>query len=184
MPSGRRAIDNEVKIRLAQISHTLYLAHDIYDLIALLFQQLEIVAVELNSELAFNTRDGFFHVVFDRLREIPDHTRDFFQFAIHGGNQFVLILVKDGPPLILRLQVHKIFGIEKTSGVGAVIRAAHLRDDLRYLRKFREYHTGLIYNARSFRGTRARSQGSARPYRSFVKMREKFRTDHTAKSEK
>ena len=51
--------------------------HDVDDLVASFFQQLQIIAVELYGQLAFDAADGFFHVVFDGLREIPDHAGNF-----------------------------------------------------------------------------------------------------------
>ena len=70
-------------------------AHDVHDLVALLLQGLEIVAVNLDREFALHAADGLFHVVRDRLREIPEHARELLQLAVHGGNQFFLVFVKD-----------------------------------------------------------------------------------------
>ena len=36
------------------------------------FESFRSVAVDLDREFAFHAADGFFHVVGDRLREIPD----------------------------------------------------------------------------------------------------------------
>jgi hypothetical protein len=38
---------------------------------------------------------------------------NFVQFALHGRDQFVFVLVKHRPPLFFRLQVDEEFGIKK-----------------------------------------------------------------------
>ena len=37
---------------------------------------------------------------------------------------------KTGPPLVLGLEVDEIFGVEEAGGIGSVVRAADLRNDL------------------------------------------------------
>ncbi len=105
-------------------------AHDGDDLVALLFEGLEVVAVDLDGEFAFDAADGLFDVVGDGLGEVPDDAGDLFQFAVHGGDEFVLVLVEDGAPLFLGLEVDEVFGVEEAGGVGAVVGAAGLADDL------------------------------------------------------
>ena len=51
---------------------------------------------------------------------------DLFQLAVHGGDQFVFVLMEHGTPFFLRLQIDEVFGIEKASGVGSVVGSAHL----------------------------------------------------------
>ena len=84
----------------AEILDSLYPAHHLDDLIRLILQCLQIVAVNLGGQLALHAANGFFHVVFDGLRKSPDHAGNFAEFAVHGGDQPILILVKDGTPLL------------------------------------------------------------------------------------
>ncbi len=88
---------------------------------ALALQQLQIVAVELDRQLAFDAADCLLHVVRDGLREVPYHPRHLLQLAIHGANQFFFVLVEGRAPLVLGKQVDKIFGVEKARGIGAVV---------------------------------------------------------------
>ena len=59
------------------------------------FESLQIVAVDLGGQLAFHAADGLFHVVFDGLRKSPDDAGNLLEFALHGGDQFVFVLVED-----------------------------------------------------------------------------------------
>ena len=49
---------------------------------------------------------------------------------IHGGDEVVLVLMEDGAPLFFRLEVNEVFGVEEAGGVGAVVGAAGLADNL------------------------------------------------------
>ena len=62
---------------------------------------LQIVAIDLDGQLALDAADGFFHVVGDGLREIPERAGDLAERAIHGGDQRFLVLAEDGAPLFL-----------------------------------------------------------------------------------
>ena len=117
----------------SQILNALDRAHHVDDLVALFFQRLQIVAVNLDGQLAFHAADRFFHVVRDRLREIPDHAGNLFELAIHGRDQLFFVLVKNRPPFFFRLQIDEIFGIEEAGGVGSVVGTAHLAGALRSL---------------------------------------------------
>ena len=55
---------------------------------------------------------------------------DFLHLVVQGGNQQFLVLVELLPPLVVRLQVDEVFGVEEARGVGAVVRPSHLRDHL------------------------------------------------------
>ena len=81
--------------------HAPNLAHDGDDLVALLFEGLEVVAIDLDGEFALDAADSLFDVVGDGLGEVPDDAGDLIQLALHGGNQLVLILLEDGAPLDL-----------------------------------------------------------------------------------
>ena len=58
-----------------------------------------------------------------------------FQLTVHGGDQLLFVLVEHGPPLLLRLQIDEVFGVEEAGGVGAVVGTADLADHLRYFRE-------------------------------------------------
>ena len=47
----------------------------------------QIVAVDLDGQLALHAADRFLHVVGDGLREVPEHARNFLHLAVHGGDQ-------------------------------------------------------------------------------------------------
>ena len=80
--SGGIAIHGHVQIGLAEhaedseIFNAIDLLHDADDLVALVLQSLQIVAVDLGGQRAFYSTDRLFHVVFDGLRETPDHARE------------------------------------------------------------------------------------------------------------
>ena len=80
------------------------------------------------ASCAFDAADRFFHVVGDRLREIPEHARNLLQLAVHGGDQLFFVLMEDRPPLLLRLQIDEVFGVEEAGRVGAVVGPADLAD--------------------------------------------------------
>ena len=130
--SGLGPIDREIQIRLAdhaeqtEILDSLNPPHDADDLVAFLFECLEVIAEDLDRKLAFDPADCLFHVVGDGLREVPKHAGDFLELAIHGGDQLFLVFTKHRTPLFLRLEVDEVFGIEEAGGVGAVIGAADL----------------------------------------------------------
>ncbi len=94
------------------------------DLLGLVFEDAQVVAVDFGGELALYAADRFLHVVRDRLREVPDHARQLLQLAVHGGDDFIFVLVKHGPPLLLRFQIDEIFGVEEAGGIGSVVGTA------------------------------------------------------------
>ena len=57
------------------------------------------------------------------------------KLLVHGGDQGFLVLVEDGTPVLLALQIDEVFGVEEAGGVGAVVGAAGLADDLGDFRK-------------------------------------------------
>ena len=101
----RGAVDGVVEIGLAddaeeaEVGDAVDVTHDVDDLIALFFEGLEVGAVELDGELALDAADGLLDVVGDGLREVPDDAGSLLQLAVHGGDEFVLVLVEDGTPL-------------------------------------------------------------------------------------
>ena len=157
-------------------------AHYVYDFIAFFFEDLQIVAVEFDGQLAFYAADGFFHVVRDRLRKIPEDAGHFAQLGVHRGDQLVFIFVENGAPLVFGFQVHEIFGVEEASGVCAVVGAADLAGYFRDFGKGSEDVAGLIGDADAFGGAGAGGQGAADPDGAFIEVGEKFGADHAAES--
>src|ERR1700734_1204881 len=77
--TGRRSIHHQIHIRLspylkrAQVGHAWYLAHHGLHLFGFLLQRLKVGTEELYRQFTFHAADSFFHIVGNRLREIPIH---------------------------------------------------------------------------------------------------------------
>ena len=101
------AIHREVEVGLAddaedaQVLDALDRGHLRLDLLGRVLQRAQVVAVELDGQFALHAGDGFFHVVGDGLRVVPDDAGKLLQFLVDGGDQRFLVLVEDGPPLLL-----------------------------------------------------------------------------------
>src|SRR4030095_2123214 len=106
---GALAIDRKVQVGLpnhaedAKIFHAADGFHHADNLITLGFERFQVVAIDLDGQRAFDAADRFFQVVRDGLREVPEYAGNFFQFAIHRGDEPFFVLVKDWPPLFFRL---------------------------------------------------------------------------------
>src|ERR1039458_10037655 len=180
------AIDDQVEIGLAddaeesQILDAANAPHHVDDFVALLLERFQVGAVDLDGQLALHAAYGFFHVVRNRLRKIPEHARDPFEFPVHGRDQFHFVLVKHRPPVIFRLQIDKILRIEEPRSIGAIVGTAHLRDHLRDLREGCQYDTRLVHQPRALRRSGAGRQCAARPDGAFVEMREKLGANQAA----
>ena len=158
------AVYFEIQVGLAQnpkdsqIFNSFDLAHNGDNLIGLLLENVQVIAVDFCGQFALYPTDRLFHVVFYWLRKNPDDTGNFVQFATHGGDQFVLVLTKDRPPLLLRLEVNKVFGIEKTRRIRSVIRAPDLAGALEHLGKGTKHGARLVCHPDSFAWSRAGSK--------------------------
>jgi hypothetical protein len=183
------AIHGEGEIGLADDAeqprgrHARNLAHHIDDFIALFFKRLEVVAVDLDRQLALDAADGLFHVVFDRLREAPDHAGNLLQLLVHGGDQVVLVLMEDRTPLFLGLQIDVVFGVEESGPVGAVVGTANLIDHVGDFRKAGHDQASLLEIRQALIGAGGRSKRAAHPERSFIQVRQKLGTDDAAVQE-
>ncbi len=158
-------------------------AHDADDLVALLLQNLQIIAVDLGGQLALHAADRLFHVVFDGLRKAPDDAGNFVEFAIHGGDQLVFILVKDRPPLFFGFQVDEVLGIEEAGRVRSVVRAPDLAGALRDLGKRAEHDASLVRHPNAFVGPGAGRECAAHPERAFIQVGQKLGTDDAAEGQ-
>ena len=155
------------------------------DLIRLRFERLKIVTVDFHRKRTLHAAHRFLQVVGNRLREAPDHSRNLFQFAIHGRDEPLFVLVKDRTPLLLGQEIDKEFRIEKARCIGSVIRATNLVDDLWDLRETKHrISTGSLRNTRTFCRPSAGSQSPTNPDRTFIQVRQEFRPDHTAEGKK
>ena len=159
-------------------------AHDADDLVAFCLKRLQVVAVDLDGQLALDAADRLLDVVGDGLRKVPDDARHLLEFTIHGADQLVLVLVEDGPPLILRLQVDEIFRIEEAGRVGAVVGPAHLADHVRDLGKGGQHGARFVHDGHALGRPGAGRERAAHPDGAFIQMRKKLRADHAAEAQK
>ena len=167
----------------SKVFDSLDAAHDADDLVALFFQKFQVIAVDLGGQLAFHSTDGLFHVVFDGLREAPDDAGNLVELAIHGGDQFVLVLVKDGPPLFFRLEINEVFGIEEAGCIRAVIRTPRLTGALRDLGKRAKHDSGLVRYPDPLVRSGAGRERATHPECTFIQVGQKFGTDDAAEGE-
>ena len=136
----------------------------------LCFEGLQVVAVDLDGELAFDAADGFFHVVGDGLGEVPADAGNFFELAVHGGDEFFFILVEDGAPLFFGFEVDEVFGVEEAGGICSVVGPAGLADDLGDLGEGGEGWRAWLVTAEAFGGAGGGGQCAAHPDGAFVEM--------------
>src|SRR5262245_62889314 len=80
-------------------------------------------------------------------------------------------------PLFLGLETDEILRIEETSRVGTVIGAAGLTCTGRCLRKRTKQNPRAVHQPDTFAWTRAWSECPAHPDRTFIQMRQEFRSD-------
>ena len=85
--------------------------------------------------------------------------------------------MKDGPPLVLGLQVDEILRIAESSRVGSIVGRPGLGDDLCDLGEGGEDIAGLLGETRSFRLAYAVGHRSTRPDGAFVQMGQKLRAN-------
>ncbi len=188
---GFRAVHCHIQIGLAghlkhaQVGNASHAAHHAGDLARQIFQRVQIAAVDLGCQLAFHAAHRLLHVVFNGLREAPDHAgKLLIERVLHGGDQVVFVLVEDWPPLFLRLQAHEVFGIEESGMVGSVVGAARLAGAFGGFRKRAQKDAGLIGDADAFVGADALLERAAHPQRTFVEVRQKLGADDAAEGEK
>ena len=130
------AVHREFQVRLAddakdaQSCNAIQRAHDVDHLVGLCFKRPQVLAIDFDRQFAFDAADRLLHVVGDGLREVPDHTWHLLQLAIHGADQLFLVLVKDRTPLIFRLEIDEILGVEEAGGVCAVVGTSYLANHL------------------------------------------------------
>ncbi len=158
-------------------------AHHLHDLIALRLKRLQVGAIQLHRQLTLHAAHRLFDVVRDGLREVPDHAGHLLQLTVHCADEFILVLVKDGTPLVLGLEVDEVLGIEEAGGVGAVVRAANLADDLGDLWEARQHDSGLVGDGEALGGAGAGGQGTAHPDGAFIEVGQELRSDHAAEGQ-
>ena len=151
---------------------------------ALLLQQLQIIPVKLDRQFAFDAADRLLHVVGDGLGKVPYHPWHLLQFAIHGANQLVFVLVEGRPPLLFGKQIDKIFRVEEARGIGAIVGPSHLAHHVRNLWKCGQNDARLIHGGNTRGRAGAGSQRAANPDRAFIQVRQKLRTDDSTQTQK
>src|ERR1039457_2830658 len=92
--------------------------------------------------------------------------------------------MKDGPPLLLWYQIHKVFRVAEAARVGPVVRPACLRNDSLDLGEGRKDEAPLIRKPLALSQARAIRQRTSRPDRALVEMRQKLRTDNATQGKK
>ena len=117
------------------------------------------------------------------LGVVPDDAGKLLQLFIHGGDQRFLVLVEERTPLALGLQIDKVFGVEKTGGVGAVVGPSGLADDLRDLGKGGHHQARLVGEVDARGGAFAGGQCSTHPDGTLVEMGQKLRSDGAAEGQ-
>ena len=158
--------------------------HDRGDLFALLLESLQVVAEDLERQRALGAGHRLADVVFNRLREVPDRSWIFLHREVHGGDQFLLVPVKDRAPLVVRLQVDEILGVAESAGVGSVVGPADLRHHVCDLRETTRRHSrSLVGELLAFRKAGAVCQRAARPDSAFIQVRQELRADDAAKAQ-
>ena len=94
-----------------------------------LLQRVEVVAVDLHRDLAELAGDVLVDVVADRLGEVVLDARDLPEVLLHLGDEIVQGLLAV-PPLVERLQLDEDLEVVGQRGVGAVLGAAELGQQL------------------------------------------------------
>jgi hypothetical protein len=143
-------------------------------------RMFRITAVNLDGQFALHAAHGFFHVVRDRLRKIPEHAGDFLQFAVHGGNQLDFFFPEHRPPLIFGLQIDEVFGIEEARGIGAIVGTPYLGNHLGDLRKGGQNDARLRHQPVALIRAGAGRQCAASPDGAFIQVRQELGPDDAA----
>ena len=105
------------------------------------------------------------------------------KLLVHGGDQLFLVLVEDGTPVFFSLEVDEVFGVEEAGGIGAVVGAAGLADDLGDLRETGHHDAGLVGEVDAGGRAFAGRQRAANPDGALVEVRQELRADGTAKGQ-
>ena len=102
-------------------------------------------------------------------------TPGIFSTCVHGGDERFLVLVKDGAPSFLGLEVDEVFGVEEAGGVGAVV-GADLADDLCDFGEAGKRMRASSMSAR-FEGAGGGGERAADPDGAFVEVRKELGAD-------
>ena len=105
---------------------------------------VEVVAEELEGVFAFDAGHGFFDVVLNILREVEVDAGVLIEAFGDGGDQLIFIAVELQDAIRGGLEVGEKFDVVEGADVGAVVGAAHLRDDLRDFRIGAEGGTNVV----------------------------------------
>ncbi len=81
-------------------------------------------------------------------------------------------------PLVLGLEIDKVFGVEETRSVRTVVRPSYLAGNHFDFGKRSQQNPRLIGDAHALGWAGARRERSAHPDSPFIEMRQEFRADH------
>src|SRR5437879_4466486 len=93
------------------------------------------------------------------------------------------VLLEYGTPLILGLEIHEIFGVEKAGGIRSVVWPPHLADNLIYFRKRCKHPPRLIHNTGTFGRPRAWRKCRPGPNGSLIQVGKKLGADDAAEGQ-
>lgn len=82
------------------------------------------------------------------------------------------------------IKIDEKFCVIEAAGIAAVVRTAHLADDLFHFGELRKNRASALRNCNSRGRTGARSERPANPDRSLIKVRQKFGADNSAEEKK
>ena len=91
--------------------------------------------------------------------------------------------MEDGTPFLFWLEIDEVLGVEEACGVGAVVGAAGLADDLGDLREAGHDEAGLVGEVDGGGGAGGGREGATDPDGAFVEVGEEFRADGAAEGE-
>jgi hypothetical protein len=106
---------------------------------------------------------------------------NFSSCSVHRGDQLLLVLMKDGPPIFLALQVDKVLRVEKARRIGSIIRTTCLANDLGNFRKGSHHsRRALVREVDARGGAFTWWERTADPNGTLVEVGQKLRTNGTA----
>ncbi len=180
---GGRAVDIDAHLRQRRLlvdDHVLRARHGLQQMLDLggqLPRLAEIVAVDLDHQVAVRARQLVQHAVDHRLREADVDARQLPEALGHLGDQ--LLLVAPGLPLVVRMQRHRALDVRRRERIGAVVIAPDLGDDVLDLGKLQRRRAQRVGHPARLVEREPRRQGDLQPDRPFVEVRQEVAPDRS-----